>query len=126
MHAYILTDVYIYIYTYVYIYIYICTYIYIYIYIYRSLGVILYQLLSLRNPFTDSNPLQTARKIGVLPVLVPKYLLTGTKVLAYWYKSTNTEKLLSLRNPLTDSFTDSNLLQNHPQSAANRPQDSRG
>ncbi len=26
----------------------------------------------------------------VLALLVQKYLLTGTKVLAYWYKSTNT------------------------------------
>jgi NIMA (never in mitosis gene a)-related kinase len=28
-----------------------------------SLGVILYQLVALKNPFTDNNPLQTARKI---------------------------------------------------------------
>jgi len=39
-----------------------------------SLGVILYQLVALKNPFTDTNPLQTARKIvegEIEPIIDP-------------------------------------------------------
>ena len=31
------------------------------------------------------------RRAGTLALLVQKYLLTGTKELAFWYKSTNTD-----------------------------------